>query len=125
MWSWKFLPTPGRSCTTGTPTAVSSSAGPIPDSSSSRGLLTAPLLKISSRSTRTSAGLPFMQVLQSDRAAVLDQDLPAERVGLDGEVPTAAGGLEVRGGGALPAGVLLGDVVPADALLGLAVEVAR
>ena len=59
MWSWKFLPTPGRSWTTGTPTAVSSSAGPIPDSSSSRGLLTAPLLKISSRSTRTSTGLPF------------------------------------------------------------------
>ena len=125
MWSWKFLPTPGRSCTTGTPTALSSSAGPMPESSSSRGEFTAPLLKINSRSTRTVRRLALDRMYSSPMARPFSiDDLAGQRLGLDGEVLPAADRLEIGGRGALPAGVLLGDVVPADALLYGAVEVA-
>ena len=123
MWSWRFLPTPGRSWTTAMPSGCSSSAGPIPDSSSSRGELTAPPLKISSRSTCTCSGFPSMIRSRPVTRPFSHEDLAGQRMGDDVEVLPRPGRFQVRRSSALAASVLLGDVVPADALLRSAVEI--
>ena len=95
----------------------------MPDSSSSLGELTAPPLKISSRSTCTCSGFPSMIMSETGDAAVPHDDLAGQRVGDDGEVLPRPDRFQVRGSSALAASVLLGDVVPADALLRGAVEI--
>jgi hypothetical protein len=67
--------------------------------------------------------LPTDHHIQTGDAAVPHDDLAAQRVDHDRQVLARPDRFQVCAGGALTAGVLMRDVVPADALLDRAVEV--
>src|SRR6476620_8477461 len=102
--------------------APSSSAGPIPESSSSRGELTEPPLSTTSRSAYATVGLPFT-VYSTPRAAVFDQHPGGQCMRLDRQIASLAGGTQIGRGGAFPARLFLRDVVVAHTVLAGAVEV--
>ncbi len=119
-----FLPTPGRSWTTGIPSAVNSSAGPMPESSISRGEPMAPELTITSDAARATFGAPpsteystptarpFSTMTRSARALI-----STSRFGR-GHRRMQEG---ARGGAA--ARIAAGDLIGAGAVLEGAVEV--
>ena len=80
----------------------SSSAGPIPDSSSNRGELTAPPLKINSVDAYVLR-LPVDHHVQTGDPAVPHDDLATQSVGDDGQVLPRPDRLQVCGGSALAA----------------------
>lgn len=58
-WSWRLLPTPGRSTSTAIPRGDSTLAIPTPDSSRSWGLWIAPAARMTSRLARTVHFVPL------------------------------------------------------------------
>ena len=90
-WSFRCLPTSGASSVHATPTASSSARGPMPESISTCGDPTAPPLRITSRSARTTLGRAVGRAVfdarRSQRAAVtLEHDARDVRVADDLEV---------------------------------------
>ena len=73
-WSRQFSPTPGRCATAAMPSSRSRALSPMPDSSSSCGLCTAPALTITSRVARAKCVSLADAVFHADGAALLDAD---------------------------------------------------
>ena len=86
MWSCRCSPTPGRSATTGMPSAPSSAALPMPESCSSCGELNAPLAS-TTRPALTSTRLPGPVLVADARDALaVEQQLRGEAAGADLQV---------------------------------------
>ena len=123
MWSCRLRPTPGRSCSTGTPCALQVSRGP--DAREHQQLR---------RHQRAGAQQDFargldlfrfacLPVFDADGAAPFHQHARGARIGDHLQVGPAQRGREVRLGRAEALAVLVGDLVQAHALLVRAVEV--
>ena len=122
MWSWKFLPTPGRSWTTWMPTAAQLVGRPDAGEQQEPGELTAPPLRddLAARMTRASVGLSLARYWTPTARPFSMISWVAWRVRLRSvRFLRLRAGLEERGRGAFPPDVSLGHVVEADAgLLG-------
>ena len=95
MWSRKFSPTAGEACCTAMPCPCRISGLPMPDSSSSCGVATAPAHKMTSRAARASTSRPPLLVDDADAALAFEQHAARRRLGDDVQVGAPHGRLEI------------------------------
>ncbi len=98
--SARFLPTPGKSMVGLMPWALSSPAGPMPDSMSKCGELNAPPQSTTSRAASRRPPLASGKIFNAHRAAFLDENPRRARLHHDGQVLPVQHGVEIGARGA-------------------------
>ena len=123
MWSCRSLPTPGKSCTGSTSASRNSSAGPMPDRSSSWHDPIAPAVSTTSDPACATSSRALVEKFDADGPALLDDDPGDGHAGPHGEVGALQRRPQIGFGGAPALAVPDGELEEADAFLVGAVEI--